>query len=64
MQAACHGLGGTVIADTNRDHGGSSWQTERRKSFGLLIFYTQAGKMNYRSSPTIDSITISSFRAS
>ncbi len=37
MQAACHEKSGTIIADYNPDHGGSSEQTERRKSFGLFI---------------------------
>jgi hypothetical protein len=29
--------GGTIIADSNRDHGDSSGQAERRESFGLFI---------------------------
>jgi hypothetical protein len=41
MQAACHDLGGTIIALCYADHGGSSEQTERRESFGL---FTSTGK--------------------
>jgi len=38
MQAACHRKDGTIIADYNPDHGGSSKQTERRTSLGLAHF--------------------------
>jgi hypothetical protein len=37
MQAACHDSGGTIIALCYADHGGSSEQTERCKSFGLFM---------------------------
>jgi hypothetical protein len=37
MQAACHETSGTIIADYNLDHGGSSGQAERLKSLGLFI---------------------------
>src|SRR3954454_18806114 len=40
MQAACHRKDGTIIADYKPDHGGSSEQTERRTSLGLLIFHS------------------------
>jgi hypothetical protein len=50
MQVACHGSDGTIIADTNRDHGGSSGQAERRESFGLFISYAQTGALSYTSS--------------
>jgi|KBSSwiStaDraftv2_1062776.scaffolds.fasta_scaffold2327885_2 hypothetical protein len=43
MQAACHEKRGTIIADYNADHGGSSEQIERRKSLDLFIFHLQVG---------------------